>query len=37
MKDVNIMTCTKQHRYDPQYSNLPDDQGGQASLCWMCL
>lgn len=29
MKDVNIMTCTKQHRYDPQYSNLPDDQGGR--------
>lgn len=22
------MACTKQHRYDPQYNNLPVDQGG---------
>ena len=22
------MACTKQHRYDPQYNNLPIDQGG---------
>lgn len=21
------MACTKQHRYDPQYNNLPIDQG----------
>ena len=22
------MACEKQHRYDPQYNNLPVDQGG---------
>lgn len=22
------MACEKQHRYDPQYNNLPIDQGG---------
>lgn len=22
------MACTKQHRYDPQYNDLPVDQGG---------
>lgn len=22
------MICTKKHRYDPQYNNLPVDQGG---------
>lgn len=22
------MICTKRHRYNPQYNNLPEDQGG---------
>lgn len=26
------MACEKQHRYDPQYNNLPVDQGGQEDI-----
>ena len=25
------MTCKKEHRYDLQFNNLPDDQGGAGS------
>ena len=31
------MACEKQHRYDPQYNNLPVDQGGAGRhRCALC-